>query len=386
MIALVLGAGLYLGFRPQPVMVDVGTSSRGAMRVSVEQEGRTRVIDRYLIASPVAGYARRIDLHVGDSVESGAALAYIEPLRVQALDPRQRAEAQARVDAAKANVRAAEQRVVAARANMELAKKELERVLSLSGQGYISAGSEDRAKSDAERTVAELHSAEFAAAVVRHDLEAARTALLYASGGNSNGTEPVIVSSPVEGRVLKVLRESEGPVSMGQALIEIGDPRMLEVEVDLLSADAVRVQPGTKVIFERWGGDGILQGEVRVVEPVGFTKISALGVEEQRVWVIVRFTSPQQHWQRLGDGYRVEARFIVWESQNVLKIPASALFRDGDQWMAFAVDGGRAVGRSVEVGERNGLEAQVVSGLEEGISVILHPDDQISDGVRVVPR
>ncbi|MDH4285534.1 MAG: HlyD family efflux transporter periplasmic adaptor subunit, partial [Gallionellaceae bacterium] len=214
--------------------------------------------------------------------------------------------------------------------------------------------------------------------------EAERTALKYS--GKAGARKPVTVRSPVNGRVLKIPRISEGVVAAGQALLEIGDPSALEVEVDVLTADAVRLKPGTRVVFERWGGEGMLEGAVRVVEPAGFTKVSALGVEEQRVWVIVSFTSPPAKWQQLGDGYRVEAQFILWEESNVLQVPSSALFREGEGWSLFAVQEGRAVKRSVKAGQRNGLSAQILSGIAEGERVIVHPDDRVRDGVKVALR
>lgn len=384
LIAIFVAWGLFQGFRPQPIEVDIGAASRGPLRVSVEQEGRTRVVDRYVVAAPVDGYARRIRLDVGDSVERGATLIELEPLRAEVLDVRRRAEAMARIAAAESSVSAAEQRVTAAASSASLAQKELERTRALRRAGHVSAAVEDRAAGDAERSAAELRSAQFAVATARHELEAARTALKYAAHGGS--AEPVSVRAPVAGRVLKIPRKSEGTVAAGQPLIEIGDPRALEVEVDVLSADAVRIHPGTRVVFERWGGEGALEGAVRVIEPAGFTKVSALGVEEQRVWVIVAFTSPATQWQRLGDGYRVEASFIVWEANDVLQIPASALFRDGNGWAAFAVEQDKAVKRRVEVGQRNGLSAQVISGINAGERVIVHPDDRVREGVRVVTR
>jgi HlyD family secretion protein len=384
LIAVLIGWGLFRGFRPQPVEVDLGSAQRAPLRVSVEQEGRTRVVDRYVVTAPVNGYARRIRLDVGDAVERGTALAELEPLRAEALDARRRAEAEARIAAAAASVSASEQRANAAASNVALAQKELQRVRALRVAGHVSAAAEDRAASDAERNTAELRSAQFAVATTRHELEAARTALKYAaSAGNA---EPVAVRSPVPGRVLKIPRKSEGTVAAGQPLLEIGDPRALEVEVDVLSADAVRIHPGTRVVFERWGGDGLLEGVVRVVEPAGFTKVSALGVEEQRVWVIVAFSSPPAQWQRLGDGYRVEASFILWEANDVLQIPASALFRDGKGWAVFAVEQGKAVKRGVGIGQRSGLAAQVVSGLNAGEQVIVHPDDRVRDGIAVAAR
>lgn len=384
LIAAVVAWGLFTGFRPQPVEVDLGAVHRAPLRVTIEQEGRTRVAERYIVTAPVNGYARRISLEVGDAVERGAMLAELEPVRAEVLDVRRRAEAEARIAAAASNVSAAEQRANAAISNTNLAQKELQRMRALRLAGHVSAAAEDRAAADVERSAAELRSAQFAVATARHELEAARTALKYAAGGG--GTEPVIVRSPETGQVLRIPHKSEGTVTAGQPLIEIGNPRALEVEVDVLSADAVRIRPGTRVIFERWGGDGVLEGAVRVVEPAGFTKISALGVEEQRVWVIVSFTSPPARWQRLGDGYRVEASFIVWEANDVLQIPASALFRDGDGWAAFALEQGKAVKRRVEVGQRNALAAQVVSGIGAGEQVIVHPDDRVREGVRVAAR
>ncbi|MCM2312808.1 MAG: efflux RND transporter periplasmic adaptor subunit [Steroidobacteraceae bacterium] len=384
LIVAAIAWGLYSGFRPQPVVVDLGTAMKAPMRVAVDQEGRTRVADRYVVAAPVDGYARRIELEVGDAVEAGATLAVLEAQRSEVLDARRRAEAEARVAATQANLAAVGQRVQAAEAGATLARRELERIRRLRAAGHVTLDAEDRAAAEDERAGAELRSARFNVATARHELEAARTALGYAAAGGRG--DPLLVRAPVAGRVLKIPRKSEGSVAVGQALVEIGDPRALEVEVDVLSADAVRIQPGTRVLFERWGGDGALEGKVRVIEPAGFTKVSALGVEEQRVWVIVDFTSPAEQWQRLGDGYRVEASFVLWEEKDVLQVPASALFRDGDGWAVFAVEDGHAVRRRVETGQRNGLAAQVLSGLAEGASVVVHPDDRLRDGVKVSGR
>ena len=384
-LVLVAGAAaLIWGLRPQPIAVDLGTASRGALRVTLEQEGRTRVLDRYVVASPVTGYARRIPLEVGQAVARGATVAELEPLRADTLDPRRQAEAAARIAAAGSALSGAEQRASAAASAAELTQAELQRVRALRLQGHVSSAAEDRAASDAQRSGAEHRSTQFAVTAARHELEAARTLLQYA--GKPSGAGLVTVRAPVAGKVLKIAHKSEGSVTSGQPLVEIGDPGALEVEVDLLSADAVRIPPGTRVVFERWGGEGTLEGVVRMVEPAGFTKVSALGVEEQRVWVIVAFTSPASQWQRLGDGYRVEASFILWEGKEVLQIPASAVFRDGEGWAVFAVEQGRAVKRSVQVGQRTGLQAQITSGLQAGDSVISHPDDRVRDRVRVVVR
>lgn len=384
LIAAAIAWGLYYGFRPQPIAVDLGSAIRAPLRVSFEQEGRTRVVDRYVITAPVAGYARRIALDIGDAVQSGAPLAQLEPQRAEVLDARRRAEAESRVAAAQANLSAVEHREKAAQAGAVLAQSDLKRMQTLRSSGHVTVDALDRSVALAGRAGAELRSAQFTVATVRHELEAARTALRFAAAAGS--ADLVVVRSPVAGRVLKIPRKSEGAVTTGQALLEIGDPRSLEVEVDVLSADAVRTGPGTRVVFERWGGEHALEGVVRLIEPAGFTKVSALGVEEQRVWVIVAFTSQPAQWQRLGDGYRVEATFILWEDNDVLQIPASALFREGSGWAAFVVAQSRAVKRRVEIGQRNGLSAQVLSGIRQGEQVIVHPDDRVRDGGRVMAR
>ena len=242
----------------------------------------------------------------------------------------------------------------------------------------------EEAETRARQTAAEQQSAEFTVEVARFDLEAARTALQYSLADNT-ASRPVTVDlhAPVTSRVLSVDHKSEGVVSAGEDLIEIGDPAQLEVAVDVLSQDAVQIRPKTRVQFYRWGGDVPLEGVVRTVEPAGFTKISALGVEEQRVWIIADLVSPRSAWQFLGDGYRVEAHFILWQNPDVLQAPSSALFHHDGSWAVFVVEDGRARRRHVEVGHRNGLMAEISGGLSTGDRVITHPDDRIEDGVRV---
>jgi len=386
--ALAVIAALVWGFMPRPVPVDVAAAGHGPLRVTVEEEGRTRVIDRYMVSAPVAGYVQRIQLRVGAAVIQCQTLAELEPLRSAVLDPRSRAEAEARVAAAEAAVRAAEQTARAAVADAQIAQKDYERRKALFQDGRISREEHDRAEAAARRAEATRRSGAFAVEVARHELEAARTALEYSAAQSAGAGVPerVVVQSPVAGRVLRVLRESEGVVASGQPLIEVGDPAALEVEIEVLSADAVRIRPGMSVEFSRWGGDGILEGRVRVIEPTGFTKVSALGVEEQRVLVIADITSPPELWSRLGDGYRVEAGFILWEGDDVLQIPASALFRHHDGWAVFTLDAGRAHLTPVTVGRSNGFAAQILDGVTADTPVIVHPSDAIADGVRVVPR
>jgi HlyD family secretion protein len=385
-VLLLIVAALAYGFRPQPRPVDTASVTRAPMQVAIEEEGKTRVIDRYIITAPVAGTTCRVDLDVGDSVEKDQMLVNIKPLQSQALDPRARAEAEAKVAAAEAALRAAEQNVDSARADADLADKELKRLEPLAGKGHISQDRLDQAGAQKRSAAAALRSAEFAVDVARHELDAARTALRYTGNQSSNPEDMVKVLAPVSGRILKLQHECEGVVTRGEPLLEIGDIRSLEIETDVLSADAVKIKPDMPILYERWGGEKPLTGKVRRVEPVGFTKISALGVEEQRVLIISDITSPPEEWQTLGDGYRVDSRFILWENQDVLQIPASALFRSGGQWTLFVVQDNRARRRPVKVGQRNGLSAQILDGLKEGEAVITHPDDTIEDGVRVKRR
>jgi HlyD family secretion protein len=376
------------GFLPHPIGVDVRPATRAPLQVTVTEEGRTRVIDRYVVSAPIAGYARRLEFDVGDSVSSGQALVHLDPMRSGTLDPRSQAEAEATVATAQAALSAAEEAVEAAKAEAELARNEYERVRRVAQQGLISQGALDAARAQWRSTQARERSAAFNVEVARGELEAARAALEFsAAAPDANGEHvSVTVNAPVAGRVLKILHESEGAVVQGQALLELGDPKALEIEVELLSADAVRVHEGTPVRFLRWGGDQVLTGVARRVEPTGFTKFSALGVEEQRVLVICDISSPYEQWQALGDGYRVEAEFVLWQGENILQVPASALFRSEGGWAVFAVKEGRARITPVETGARSGLAVELLSGLEEGDQVIIYPGDQVTDGARVALR
>jgi len=385
--ALAISVALIYGFREQPRLVDVAAVIKAPMQVAVEQEGKTRVVDRFIVSAPIAGTACRVDLDVGDRIDRDQSVVTIRPLQSQALDPRRRAEAEARVAAAKAALQAAEQTAQSARAEAGLAAKELVRVRPLAREGHVSAESLDTTSSKARSSEAALRSAEFSVDVARHELTAARTALKYTGPeGRSLSGDAVQVLAPVSGRILKIHQECEGVVSAGQPLLEIGDTRSLEVETDVLSADAVRIRPGMQVLYEHWGGKEPLRGLVRRIEPVGFTKVSALGVEEQRVLVISDITSDSTEWRDLGDGYRVESRFILWQADDVLQIPASALFRLDDTWAVFVADAGVAKRRIVITGQRNGLSAEILEGLNEGESIITHPDDSIEDGVAVKRR
>lgn len=387
LLGLALAGGLVYGFMPRAVAVDVTPVKKGPLAVTIEEEGKTRVMERYVVSAPMSGYARRIDLQVGDAVKRGQVIAQIEPARSNALDPRSRAQANAQVNAAQANVAAARENARAAAAQAELALQELRRAESLHSANFISKQALDKARAEVSRSKAAQAAAEHAINVARFELDTTRAALANTSNAQTGKSAEILsVRAPVDARVLKLVHENEGAVQAGQALIEIGNPETLEVEVEVLSTHAVQIAPGTKVLLDRWGGEQTLQGAVRVVEPAGFTKISALGVEEQRVRVIADITSPREVWRRLGDGYRVEARFVIWEDNDVLQIPASALFRLNSGWAVFVAENGRAKMQPVEIGRRAGLSVQVLSGIKVGDKVITHPDDKIKDGVRVKMR
>lgn len=382
-VAIILVLLLGWGFLPQPVMVEVKQVVRAPLTVAIEEEGRTRVIDRYVIAAPVSGVTCRVDLNVGDAVEQGQVLLSITPLDSQILDARSLAQATAKVEAAKSALRAAEERARAADATAQLASNELKRLQPLMQKNLISRETYDKAVAADNTAAANKRSADFNVEVARYELNAAKSVIDYKTGETPQAAERIKVRSPITGRILKVEHKCAGPVTTGAPLMEVGDPSVLEVEVDVLSADAVKIKPGMKVLFDRWGGKNPLQGTVRNVEPVGFTKASALGVEEQRVLVISDFTSPAEQLQSLGDGYRVEARFILWHDDNVLQVPASSLFRYNNGWAVFLVKDGRAYRQSVKVGQRNGLTAQIVEGVKENEMVVNHPGDDVEDGVSV---
>ena len=383
-VAVIIILALAYGFMPKPLPVDVAQALPGPMRVTIDEEGKTRVRDRFVISAPVAGFLRRIELEVGDPVKKGQVVAELEPLRSSVLDPRARAEALAAVSSAQAALHAAKENAHAAEAAAEYAKKNFERQKELFGKGYTAKDTVEQADADAKRTEASLLSAEAAVRAARSEMERAQSLLGHSAAEGAADRERIVaVRAPAAGRLLKIHHESEGVVNSGDPIIDIGDPEKIEVKVEVLSADAVRIKTGTPVLFERWGGTEPLSGAVRIVEPAAFTKVSSLGVEEQRVLVIADITSLPETWKRLGDAYRVEASFIIWEGMDVLQVPASALFRKGEGWAAFVYENRRARLREVIVNHRNGLVAEIVSGLAEKEMVITHPDESIRDGSRV---
>jgi HlyD family secretion protein len=355
------------------------------MEVTVDEDGRTRLKDRYVVSAPLTGALTRITLEPGDSVGEGEIVARVVPAAAPLLDPRSRAEAEARLDAARAAHRQAETEVVRARAARDFAAREADRQRALLRAGAVSRQSVEEAELAERMRDEELASAEFGRRVAAADVEVARAALLRLDRPRGAG-EQLEVRSPIEGSVLRVLTESEGVIAAGTPLLELGDPNALEVVVDVLTADAVNIRSGAPVRVERWGGDSSLSGHVHRIEPSAFTKISALGVEEQRVNVVIDLDGDPAGWPSLGDGYRVEARITVWRRTEVLRVPTGAVFRRGDGWAVYAVRDGRAELRPVETGRRTGSVTQVLGGLDEGDQVVVYPSDNVADGVRVEGR
>jgi HlyD family secretion protein len=374
---------LLLWLRPTPARVDVANAARGSMRVTVDGEGKTRVRDRYVVAAPVAGRIRRIALRRGDEVERGQVVAQIETLPLTPLDPRQRAEAIGRVNAVQDAKREVDRMIERSKAIYDQARRDCERCEILARSGDISRQELEKAQTEVATSFREYEAARSRAESAAHEVEVASAALLAADQSPSSAPSVVKVQAPVRGKVLRIVEESERVIAAGAPLVELSNPSMLEVVIELLSTDAVKVQPGALVLIEGWGGPEALEARVRLMEPSAFTKVSALGIEEQRVNVIADLTTPSA---TLGDGYRVEGRIVVWQADDVLQVPVSALFRRGESWSLFLVENGVAHLREVAVGQRTPFAAEIKSGLEEGTEVIVHPSNQITDGTRVEAR
>jgi HlyD family secretion protein len=374
-----------LALRPQAVPVDVATVTRGPLVVAIEEDGMTRVKDRFVVSAPVTGSLSRLGLEPGDAVKEGDPLAEIAPALSPLLDERTRAEAEARLGAALSALGQARSQVARAGVAKELADQDLARSRKLYAMGSLPAQGLEQAEFAARMRAEEVSSAEFAGKVATEEVRVARVTLGRDGAGTAHDRH-VDVLSPVSGRVLRVQQKSAGVVQASTPLVEVGDPAALEVVVDLLTTDAVHVSPGTAVVIRGWGGDHPIPGRVSRVEPSAFTRPSALGVDEQRVNVVIALTEPHERWEALGDGYRVEARIVLWQGERVLRVPQGAVFRRGDGWAAFRVEGGVAKLTPVVVAHRGDTEAEVVSGLAENATVVVHPGDRVKDGARVEPR
>ena len=380
----VLLAAVIWGFWPSPIAVDVAETVRGPLRVTIDEEGETRVRDRFVVSAPVPGRLLRVDIEPGERVSAGAVVGTLLPAAPAPLDSRARAEAEARMAAARAAVDGAIAARDQAATESAAAETELGRHRELDAARLLARDRLEAVETAATVKASALRAADASVRSARQELRAAE-AVLVSSTPEKAGGGPILLRAPVTGTVLRRLRESESIVPAGEPLLEIGDTAQLEIVSDLLSTDAVKVSPGQPVQLEGWGGRDLC-GAVRRVEPGGFTKVSALGVEEQRVNVIIDLDNAPGRTANLGDGYRVEVSIVIWERSDVLKIPISSLFRDGDQWRVFVVEAGRAIARTVTIGERNSLEAEVLSGLDAGQQVIVHPPDALEAGATVKPR
>lgn len=386
LIALGLIALLVYGFWPQPIEVDVVEVKQGSLDVTVNDDGETRIREKYLISAPVNGKMLRVRLHAGDVVEQGVTeLACIEPSDPVLLDARTEAEYEARVRASEAALEQANTVVERANEALELAEHDYARAKRLIESRAISPSEFDAAEHRQHIAVADVNSASSAVKVARFELETAKAALArFDTDSGQSSTKPVRLVSPINGEVLRVFQEDASAVVPGTAILELGDPLDLEIEIDVLSTDAVQIQPGDQIFIEHWGGSNPLEAVVRLVEPSAFLKISALGVEEKRVNVIADFVDPPCDRETLGDGFRIEARIVVAStSEESIKVASGSLFRDGDVWFVYRIANGVAQQCKVEPGQTNGLETEIKSGLSAGDLVILHPTDKIRHGVTV---
>lgn len=391
--AIVVG-GLALAFWPRATMVDIGEVTRGEMILTIDEEGRTRVKEAFVVSTPVDGRLLRVEVEPGDPVEKNATVvARMRPANPAALDVRTREQATAAVEAAQAALRVAEKGLEAARADFDLAKADLERTQKLAESGTVSLAALDRAEGAARAAEARLGTAEAAIAQRRAELLSAQAQLIGIDDrGLIDALEAQLgdvmpIYAPTDGVILRVIHEDETTLGAGSPILEMGDVGDdLEVVVELISSDAVQVRPGAPVIIENWGGEGTLAGTVTRISPFGETRVSALGVEEQRVTVVVQLTTPPERRTGLGHGYSVDARIVVRQVEDVLLVPSAALFRDDGAWSVFVVDGDRAVLSEINLVADNGREAEITDGLETGDRVVLYPPSQLVDGTAVKQR
>jgi HlyD family secretion protein len=368
-IGVVIVGLIIYGYMPGAVLVDTVAVHKGPMQVTIEEEGETYVAHHYVVTSPIPAFLRRVSLEPGDMVKRGDILAELEPPRSAILDPRSHAEATARVESAEAMLEQAEKQA-------EYALSERDRVERLAAAGSATQQQLEQVRSDAARAVAALKTA-------GAELSAAKASLVAVAGSRSGLPVGQVLRAPAGGMVLAVHRQSEGFVNTGEPLFEIGNTDSLEVHVDVLSQDAVRISPGSRVMLDHWGGEISLEAIVTRVERQGKIKISALGVEERRVRIVAELKSKPETWKNLGSGFRVLARIVIWEDEDVLQVPTSALFRTQDGWGVFTVEKGRAVRKDVSLGYQTGLSAQIIEGLAVGDVVIIHPDSDIEDGRKI---
>lgn len=385
-IAFVAGliAAFVIASLPKPAIVEVTVVEQGHLASTVDGDGRTRVKDRYTILAPLYGNLARIELDPGDEVAVGQTIARVSPLRAPLLNAQSRTELDARVKASKASRQQALAALARANEALEFAERDYARAEQLARSGGLTSAALDAAELERRQATTQVESAKFGVQVATHEVAMARAALGHAGDDASSNDETSFdIASPVNGRVLRIIRHNEGVVNPGEQLVEVGDPNALEIVVDVLTQDAVLIEHGAKTRIERWGGAHPLLGKVQRVEPSAFTKISALGVEEQRVNVVVAFDDMHAVPRNLGDGFHVDVAIHTWESDHATYVPVGAIHRKGDAWAAFLVDGNLVAERTIEIGHRGGVNVEVVSGLEPGAIVVMHPSDLIRDGVEV---
>ena len=383
-LLIAVSAGGYLALNPAPVEVEMATAQLGSLRVTVREDGKTRIREKYTVSAPVSGRVSRIELDAGDYCSEQTLLAVILPSDPALMDARQRAETQARVQAAATAVERAKSSSQQAKIDLELSETKFARAQSLLPTQAISQSDYDIAQAELASARQAVQTVHFDEEIAAFELKMAEAALQqFASAEEDAALEPFEIHAPIAGRVLRVIQQSAAVVSVGTPLIELGDPSNLEMEIDVLSTDAVRIKPGSELTIEHWGGTSPLRGFVRVIEPAAFTKISSLGVEEQRVNIIADFHEPPERLSPLGDGYRIEANITVEQLENALLIPNSGLFRHQRQWHVLSVVDGRAQLQPVEIGLQNESHTQIVAGLADGDQVIVYPSDTLTPGTLV---
>jgi HlyD family secretion protein len=382
LLVLALAGLVAAGFWPSPLPVETTSVRRAPLTVTVTEEGKTRIRSRYVVFPPTAGFLQRVELRAGAKIRAGeTVLAVLTPEPSTFLTPRMRAEALARLEAAEAAVRARRAERERVRTSLELARRDLARIDALLADGAVARRDWDRADNEVRVLERELQAASFALQVAEHEAGVARAALSRDATPAQGEAVPIL--APVDGYVLAVMEENARAVAPSTPVMEVGDPRDLEIEIELLSADAVAVSPGAEAVIEHWGGASPLRATVTVVEPGGFTKVSAIGVEEQRVKVRAELVDTLPEGVMLGDRYGVQARIVTWKGDDVLQVPTSAIFRHAGEWRAYVLEDDRSALRTVSIGRDNGLDAEVLGGLKEGEKVILHPPDTLEDGMRV---
>lgn len=381
LLVSIAAAGLYWLLLPQPILVETADVVTTTFQDTIEEDGRTRVRDRYMVSAPLSGRVQRLMLKAGDVVHTGQKLANITPPVSPLLDSRVRQELEAQVGAAEAGVEEAEALHEQAKVLLAQAGADLDRTRQLAQRNVATVAQLEREEALFQSAGRQADAAERRSHAAAHALEQARAALQSASNPDPGEGFPVL--SPIDGRVLRVELESESVVAMAAPLVELGDPGDLEVAVDVLTIDAARIRQGDKVTIARWGGASDLQGVVRRVEPSGFTKVSALGVEEQRVWVIIDIVSPRQAWASLGDGYRVEVKIVVDQIDKATVVPLGALFRRGDAWNVFVVEEGRVRLREIQVARLSARIAAVAQGVHAGEIVVIYPPASLAEGSKV---